>query len=383
MPWKSSSVMDERIRFVIMAHGEGINFSALCRDFGISRPTGYHWLKRYRSSDSLSCLSDLSSRPHHIPNRTPEVLEKRVIALRQKYGWGAKKLRKLLLGDSIDLKVTTINRILKRSGLINPKKSHHPALTRFERNQPNELWQMDFKGDYPSDNGRCYPLSLLDDHSRYAVGLHALSGKDTNTVMDCLIKTFETSGVPDAMLMDHGIPWWSPNNNHGLTRLSVSLIDQGIRLYFSGVRHPQTQGKVERFHRTLNEAVEHKGRPKTLSGWHQTLKSFLYEYNNIRPHEALRMATPSEYYRPSQKAYNPNPGEWEYPEGSVVEKLNTRGWLGKSRLRYFVCEALAEKTVRVEQIDNKLIVSYRHMYIREIDKSTGRTTSLIEPVQLT
>lgn len=380
MPWKSSSVMDERIKFVIMANSESVNFSALCQVFGISRPTGYRWLKRYQNAGSFSRLGELSRRPHHIPNRTPEALEKRVISLRQRYGWGGKKIRILLLGDSIDMKVTTINRILKRNGLINPKDSHRPALTRFERSQPNELWQMDFKGDYPSDNGRCYPLSLLDDHSRYAIGLHALPGKDTNTVMDSLHKTFEGCGVPYAMLMDHGIPWWSPSNNHGLTRLSVSLIDQGIRLYFSGIRHPQTQGKVERFHRTLNEAVQHKGRPKTLSGWHQILKSFLYEYNNIRPHEALRMATPAEYYRPSQKPYNPDPREWEYPEGSVVEKLNTQGWLGKSRIRYFVCEALAGKTVRVEQIDNKLIVSYRHMYIREIDKNTGRTTSLIEPV---
>ena len=383
MPWKSSSIMEERIEFVIRASCKGVNFSALCQDFGISRPTGYHWLKRYQATGSLSCLGELSRRPHHIPNRTPEESEKQVIAFRQKYGWGARKIRELLLGDSIDIKVTTINRILKRNDLINPKDSHRPAVTRFERSRPNELWQMDFKGDYPSDNGRCYPLSVLDDHSRYAIGLYALPSKDTNTVKNCLIKTFESFGVPYAMLMDHGIPWWSPSNNHGLTRLSVSLIDQGIKLYFSGIRHPQTQGKVERFHRTLNEAVHHKGRPKTLAGWHQTLNSFLYEYNNIRPHEALQMATPSEYYQPSLKPYNPDPREWEYPEGSVVEKLNTRGWLGKSRLRYFVCEALAEKTVRIEQINNKLIVSYRHMYIREIDKDTGRTTSLLKPVQKT
>ncbi len=383
MPWKSSSVMEERIKFVIRASLKGSNFSALCRDFGISRPTGYHWLKRYHDLGSLSRLGELSRRPRHIPNRTPDDHEKRVIALRQKYGWGAKKLRELLLGNSIDLKVTTINRILKRNGLINPKNSHRPALVRFERSNPNDLWQMDFKGDYPLNKGRCYPLSLLDDHSRYAIGLYALPSKDTNTVMDRLIKTFEGSGIPYAMLMDHGIPWWSPSNNHGLTRLSVNLIDQGIRLYFSGIRHPQTQGKVERFHRTLNEAVEHKGRPKTLSDWHQALKSFLYEYNNIRPHEALRMATPSEYYRPSRKAYNPDPGEWEYPEGSVVVKLSNRGWLGTSRIRYFVCEALAEKTVRVEQIDNKLIVSYRHMYIREIDKTTRKTISLLTPVNNT
>jgi len=382
MPWESSSIMEERIKFVIRASCEGINFSALCREFGISRPTGYHWLKRYRDAGSLSRIGELSRRPHHTPNRTPVSLEKRIITLRQKHGWGAKKLRELLLGECIDMKVTTINRILKRNGLIHPKDSHRPAVTHFERSQPNELWQMDFKGDYPSDDGRCYPLSVLDDHSRYVIGLYALPGKDTNTVKDCLIKTFETCGVPYAMLMDHGIPWWSPSNNLGLTRLSVSLIDQGIRLYFSGYRHPQTQGKVERFHRTLNEAICHKGRPRTLSGWCQILKSILYEYNHIRPHEALQMATPSEYYQPSQKDYNPDPGEWEYPEGSVVEKLNTRGWLGKSRQRYFVSEALAEKKVRIEQIDNKLIISYRHMYIREIDRETGRTTSLLTPVPL-
>ena len=383
MPWKLSNIMEERIKFVIRASCGGVNFSSLCRDFGISRPTGYHWLKRYRDSGSLSGIGELSRRPHHIPNRTPAELEERVIALRRKYGWGGKKLRTLLLVSGIDINVTTINRILKRNDLIHPKDSHRPAATRFERSHPNELWQMDFKGDYPSGKGRCYPLSVLDDHSRYAVGLHALSGKDTNTVKDCLVNTFESWGVPDAMLMDHGIPWWSPSNTIGLTRLTVSLIDQGIRLYFSGVRHPQTQGKVERFHRTLNESVHHKGRPKTLAGWHQALKGFLYEYNYIRPHEALAMATPSERYHPSQKTYNPDPRDWEYPEGSVVEKLNTRGWLGKSRLRYFVSEALAGKTVRIEQIDNKLIVSYRHMYVREIDKDTGRTLSLLKPVSKT
>ena len=185
------------------------------------------------------------------------------------------------------------------------------------------------------------------------------------------------------MLMDHGIPWWGNSNHHGLTRLSVRLINQGIKLYFSDIRHPQTQGKVERFHRTLSDSIRHKGRPDTLSDWSQILKSILYEYNHIRPHEALQMATPSEYYQPSQKVYNPTPKRWEYPEGSVVETLNTRGWIGKSRTRYFVSEALAEKEVRIEQLENKLIVSYRNMYIREIETETGRTKSLLVPVSST
>jgi len=383
MPWKLASIMEERIKFVIMANQEKVNFSVLCRDFGISRPTGYLWLKRYREGGSLGEVREHSRCPHHIPNRTAAVQEIQVIKLRLKHGWGAKKLRELLLGDGVDLKTATLNRILKRNGLIHQKDSHRPAVKRFERNCPNELWQMDFKGNYSADKGYCYPLSLLDDHSRYAIGLYALPGQDTKTVEDCLIQSFETCGVPKAMLMDHGIPWWSPSNDHGLTRLSVSLIDQGIKLYFSGFRHPQTQGKVERFHRTLGESIRHKGRPRDLADWQEAFKAFLYEYNHIRPHEALQMATPSQYYQPSPKAYNPNPGDWEYPEGSVVEKLNTRGWLGKSRLRYFVSEALAEKKVRVEQIENKMIVSYRNMYVREIDKETGRTISLLKPISKT
>lgn len=383
MPWRLSSVMDERIKFVIMANQGFINFSSLCRDFGISRPTGYLWLNRYRTSGSLRSVRELSRCPHHIPSRTLPEREQQVIVLRNRYGWGARKLRELLLREGQDMKVATINRILKRNDLIHPKDSHRPAVNRFERVSPNELWQIDFKGDYPSDKGRCYPLSVLDDRSRYAIGLYALPGQGTALVRDSLITAFESCGVPHAMLMDHGIPWWSTSNNHGLTRLSVSLIDQGIKLYFSGIRHPQTQGKVERFHRTLNESIRHKGHPNTLSGWRQALKNFLYEYNHIRPHEALEMATPSEYYQPSQKDYNPHPRDWEYPEGSVVKKLNTRGWLGNSRRRYFVSEALAERKVRVEKVENKLIISYRQMYIREIDLNTGKTVSLVTPVSFT
>ena len=383
MPWTTNSVIEQRIKFVIRASQYSANMSALCQEFNISRPTGYLWLDRYREVGSITGVFERSRRPHHSPSRTSQFHEERIVVLRHKFGWGAKKIRVLLLREGLDLKVSTINRILKRKNLIHRNDSHRPAIKRFEREQPNQLWQMDFKGDYPSDKGRCYPLSVLDDHSRYAIGLYGLAGQDTKTVRGCLINAFETCGVPHAMLMDHGVPWWSTSNNHGLTRLSVNLIEQGIKLYFSGIRHPQTQGKVERFHRTLNESIRHKGRPVTFSAWKLALKSFCYEYNYIRPHEALQMATPSEYYQPSQKTYNPNPKEWEYPEGAVVEKLNTRGWLGKSRVRYFVSEALAEKQVRIEQIENKLIVSYRHMYIREIETETGKTKSLLIPVSST
>ncbi len=193
MPWETSSVMEKRIEFVILANQESVNFRSLCNNFGISRPTGYRWVERYRETNSLSTLSEYSRCPHRIANKTSPENERRVIELRLKYGWGAKKIRVLLLRNGLDMKVATINRILKRNNFIDVKDSHRPALKRFEREHPNELWQMDFKGDYPSESGRCYPLSLLDDHSRYAVGLYALKHQDTETV---LLMHFKLMGYP-------------------------------------------------------------------------------------------------------------------------------------------------------------------------------------------
>lgn len=379
MPWQSSSVMEERIKFVVCASQDDVNFSALCRDFGISRSTGYKWLKRYQATGSFADIKEHSRRPHTVPHRTPPEEEERVIILRLRYGWGGKKLRELLLQEDLDLNVTTINRILKRNGLINPKNGHSLAIKRFERSHPNELWQMDFKGEYRLNQKYCYPLSIIDDHSRFGLGLFALPGQNGSAVYSCLIRTFENFGIPEAMLMDHGTPWWSTTNNHGLTWLSVNLIKQGIKLYFSGIGHPQTQGKVERFHRTLAQAVRHQGRPMTFSGWKKLLNCFLDEYNHIRPHEALDMATPAERYQPSSKDYNPHPPEWEYPPGAIVRSLNTQGCLDYNQRRFFVCEALAEQKVRIEPVKNKLLVSFRNMYIREINIKTGRSTSLLTP----
>jgi hypothetical protein len=255
------------------------------------------------------------------------------------------------------------------------------ATKRFEKKQPNELWQMDFKGEYHLGNGNCYPLSILDDHSRFTVGLYGLPNQRGESVNDCLVRTFDKFGVPHAMLMDHGTPWWSSTNAQGLTWVTVKMIRQGIRIYLSGVGHPQTQGKVERFHRTLKQSVRHTGKPKTMEGWNSLLRNFREEYNHLRPHEALGMAVPASRYEPSRKFYNPNPPEWDYPEGSVVKRLNTQGCLEYDRKRYFVCEALAKENVRIEEIENRLLVSYRQMYIREIERETGKTRALLVPGQ--
>lgn len=377
MPWKRVDVNEQRMKFVIRAVSGQEKIAMLCREFGISRPTGYLWRHRYQQSRSLTGLAERSRRPHRSPMRTAEWKEQRVVALREQSGWGAKKLRVILRDEEgVALPVRTIHRVLERRGMI-PEGVHGPAPTRFERGEPNQLWQMDSKGKYPLLQGECHPLSVLDDHSRYAVGLYALGKLTSERAHPCLAQTFRRYGVPEAMLMDRGALWWSAHNGWGLTWLSVRLIEQGIRLVYGRVCHPQTQGKVERFHRTLGAAMRHRGVPERIEQWQPVLDEFRQDYNQRRPHEALGMQRPVERYRPSPRAYQEQPAEWDYPQGSIVRRLNTQGSLIESGPRWFVCQALASQRVRIERFDGKLLVSYRHMYIREIDLASGQSRALV------
>jgi transposase InsO family protein len=299
-----------------------------------------------------------------------------VVALRQQTGWGAKKLRVLLQEEQISLPVRTIHRILERHELVS-EAVHGPAPGRFQRSEPNELWQMDTKGKYPLRDGECHPLSIIDDHSRYLVGLYALPELSGEKADPCLVQTFRRYGLPQSLLMDRGSLWWSAWNGWGLTRLSVRLIEQGIRLLYGRVCHPQTQGKVERSHRTVGAELRHRGVPQRFAEWPGALAEVEWIYNQVRPHEALQMQRPAERYRPSARKYAEQVKEWEYPEGSEVRRLNSQGMLSEQGQRWFICGALAERRVRVERFDGKLLVSYRHMYIREVDVERCTSRALV------
>lgn len=380
MPFQGTSVTDVRIRFVSRALAKGVNFSRLCEEFTVTRSTGYKWVERYLEVGHFCDLREQSRRPKRSPGRTPSGVEDRVVSLRDQYGWGARKLRVMLVKEGIDLPVLTIHRILVRRGLVVLPEKGYAATLRFERPRPNDLWQMDFKGEYRvPGGGYCYPLVLLDDHSRFAVGLHGLDHRNGAKVHQSLVRTFETYGLPTSMLMDHGTPWWSATNGHGLTWVSIQLIRQGIRLLFSGHNHPQTQGKVERFNRTLKAGIWHRGVPGTYPEWGPLLSDFQDEYNHVRPHEALEMNPPASRYRPSLKEYDPDPPEWEYPEGSTVVRLNSQGHLKYGKKRHFVCGALAGERVRIEEVDQHLLVRFRHTYIREINLRTGETHPFVIP----
>ena len=366
MPWRTTDVKEQRMQFVIRASSGKERLAVLCREFGISRPTGYLWRRRYEQSRTLTEIGERSRRPHASPTRTGAYQQGRVTTLRTQTGWGAKKLRVLLAEEEIALPVRTIHRILERHGLVS-EAAHGPAVERFERSEPNQLWQMDSKGKYPLQDGECHVLSILDDQSRYVVGLHALAELCGETAGGCLVQTFRRYGVPQAMLMDRGSLWWTAWNGWGLTQLSVRLIEQGIRLLYGRVCHPQTQGKVERFHRTLGAELRHRGVPARFGQWPAALAEIETNYNVRRPHEALGMQRPAERYQRSPRTYAEQVKPWEYPVGSDVRRLNSQGMLIHQGQRWFICGALAEQRVRVEPFDGKLLVSYRHMYVREVD----------------
>ena len=237
---------------------------------------------------------------------------------------------------------------------------------------------MDFKGQYPLRRpAECFPLSVLDDHSRYAVGLWALGGTAGAPVHARLVRCFEEYGLPDAMLIDHGVPWWCAPNGHGLTRLAVALLTQGIELIHSGVRHPQTQGKVERFHRTLGRRLRQWGVPTTLDGFTQALARFRVEYNDVRPHEALGLEPPSAHYQPSGRRYQPRPPAWDYPAGHLVLRVDHTGSIRYRGRRYFVCQALEDEWVGCQGFDHQVLVTFRRMHVREIDVRSGQTRPVL------
>ena len=381
MPWRTESVMDQRIGFVLRAkEGEESSFAALCRAYGISRPTGYLWLARHQEVGSVNGLAEHSRRPLHSPRRTAERVESAVLAVRDKTGWGGPKIAKVLEQRGLRVAPATAQRILKRCGRVTQPTGQQTKL-RFAREQCNEMAQMDFKGEYTLARGKCYPLSLLDDCSRYLHGLWPLSSTGGAGVKQTLEAYFREHGVPLSLLMDHGTPWFSTTNQQGLTWVSVWLLKQGVVLRYSGVGHPQTQGKVERFHQTLKRRTRHRGEPTTLAEWVRWAAEFRQEYNYERPHESLGNQTPGAVYQAvNLRAYQEQPRAWEYSAG-VVKRLNTQGMLYYRQQTYFVSEALATEWVRVDELEGKLLVTFRHMTVREIEVRTGRSTAVLLPVR--
>jgi transposase InsO family protein len=323
MPWREVSIMEERREFVRLALLEGSNRRELCARFGIHPDTGYKWLNRWQAGDSA--LGDRSRRPQHSPKRCAPELEDAVLRLRAAHpAWGARKLARCV--ERAGLKppaASTVHAILQRHGCVPPPAGGAPASQRFEKPAPNLLWQMDFKGWIRLNDGTpCHPLTMVDDHSRYAPCLAACTNEQTETVQGHLQTTFQRHGLPDALFVDNGTPW-GDSAGARWTRLGVWLLKLGVELLHSRPYHPQSRGKNERFHRTLDTEVFALRRFGDLAEVQRALDRWRDIYNHERPHQALDQNVPASRYRTSTRALPKRLPEMHYDAGEIVRTVPT------------------------------------------------------------
>ncbi|RQO53178.1 IS481 family transposase [Paucibacter sp. KBW04] len=332
MVWMEKSTVSLRQEFVQLARQDGANKRELCRRFGISPKTGYKWLARIADGElTQQALSDASRRPHTSPARSPATVEQAVLNLRREHpAWGGRKIARRLADLGMpQIAPSTVTHILHRHGLISPQASRAAQhWQRFEHDTPNSLWQIDFKGHFATLAGRCHGLTLPDDHSRFSLLLSALARTDTHSVHDQLVQVFRRYGLPICINADNGTPWGCPSaGGRSLSELAIWLIRLGIRVSFSAPYHPQTNGKLERFHRTLDVEViagqhfkDHASVQAKFDAWRQI-------YNCDRPHEALGMTVPAKHYRVSTLNYPDRLKEIEYPSTDTVIKVGWNGFI--------------------------------------------------------
>lgn len=365
--------MDSRLEFVTLARAPRANIRALCRSHGISPKTAYKLLKRFEDFGAEG-LKDKSRRPLTSPNRTAPDLEGQVLALHKKYPyWGAGKLRELLPEGVTRPHHNTIGAILRRHGcqIVGAIDRSTLAPSRFEHDAPNVLWQMDFKGHFPLTDGRagrCHPLTVIDDHSRFLVCLQAFSGETHENVKGALTETFRRYGLPQRITCDNGAPW-RVAGHESLSRLEAWMIRLGIGVSHSRPYHPQTQGKDERLHRTLKlELIDRTGF-NSLPDCQVGFDGWRYQYNLIRPHGALGQKPPGTRYAASARAFPEALPAIEYNDGDKVITVRKSGQIQVDRRSFWIGEGLAEQPValRPSEVDGVYNVFFCHRQVGSID----------------
>ena len=365
--------MKSRLEFVMLARAPGTNVRALCRAHGISPKSAYKLLKRF-DDFGVEGLKDKSRRPLTSPNRTAPDLEAQVLALHEAYPcWGAGKLRTLLPDGTARPHHNTVAAILRRHGrkVVGAIDRSTLAPTRFEHEAPNLLWQMDFKGHFALTDeraGRCHPLTVIDDHSRFALCLQAFSRETHENVQMALRETFRRYGLPQRITCDNGGPWRVAGHD-SISRLEAWLIRLGIRVSHSRPYHPQTQGKDERFHRTLKlELIDRTGF-NSFPACQAAFDRWRNQYNLIRPHGALGQKPPCSRYAVSARAFPEDLPAIEYNEGDKVIQVRKSGQLQFERRSFWVGEGLAEQRValRPSEVDGVYNVFYCDRQVSSID----------------
>jgi putative transposase len=387
MPWKVRNLVEERVEFVQRAMLGDDNFSELCREYGISRPTGYKFLDRYLK-EGRQGLYDQSRRPNYHPHRTEYAIEELIIGLREKKPtWGPKKLCRRLKTIHPGVKIpspSTIGTILSRNNVrVDRRKRRRRVVSTGplgESAKSNDIWCIDFKGQFRLGNGKyCYPLTVSDHYSRYLLGCEGFESTKLEPVMMAFERIFNQQGLPYCIRSDNGTPFASTGLK-GWSRLSVWFLRLGIKLERIAPGHPEQNGRHERMHWTLKQEVT---RPAAHGFLQQQEKfdEFIEEYNQIRPHEALEMETPASVYKKSERLYPERLEALEYPTHDVVCRVGNNGQIYYSkRVNFYLSTALAGERVGLREIEpRQWLVSFMSYDVGMYDESKGKFWAL-EPV---
>ena len=351
MPWMENDMLSLREEFVLKAKTKNTPFTILCKQYGISRKTGYKWLNRYENEGLLG-LENQSKCPSRLNVTNCDQVDL-ILKTRDEFpAWGAKKLKHYLLNEGYEAlpSVSTFNRILKKHNKLDRHKSDKSKKhIRFERSKPMELLQMDFKGHFLTEEGRCHPLTVIDDHSRFLLCLKSSPRESYDIVRGALEEMFQDHGLPEAMTMDNGPPWkgsppWT------LSKLTVWLMRLGIKVSHSTPYHPQTQGKDERLHRSLKEEVLKYNNFISLNSAQKAFDHWRDIYNYKRPHEGIGMQRPCDRFQKSKRKYPGTLMAIEYDSDMIIRKVQKNGVIDFKGTRIYLGEYLYEENVGVKEL---------------------------------
>lgn len=373
MPWKECSAVEERLRFVARII-EGEAMTELCREFGISRKTGYKIFNRYKT-DGPGAFADRSRRPVRYANQLPQQVESLIVASkREKPHWGARKIRELLvrrLPSEVRLPAkSTIHAVLDRHGLVarGARKRRRAQGTPLSQGaNPNDLWCADYKGEFKLGSDRyCYPLTVTDHASRFLLMCEALESTREDLAFPQFERLFRERGLPRAIRSDNGVPFASPNGLFNLSKLSVWWLRLGIDIERIKPGHPQQNGRHERMHLTLKREAT---RPPCANFLQQQARfdAFVSEFNTERPHEALAMKRPADLYGPAERIYRGLP-EIDYPLHDRTALITVCGRLCMHRKKINISTCLAGQCVGIKEVDDGIwLVSFMHYDLGYVD----------------
>jgi transposase InsO family protein len=370
MPWKERTVKMNREDFVKQVTDGEKSLSEVCREFGISRPTGYKWLERYRNGEELS---DRSRAPFHTANKTPQDMESMLLAYRKQHpAIGAVKVKRILENKGYTGLpcASTVNAIFKRNGCITPEASAAATpYKRYEKSYPNQMLQADFKGNFAMKNGaRCHPLNIIDDYSRFNLCSDALSGETLASIKPSITRIFEEYGLPFSFLCDNGNPWGTQQST-GFTSFEVWLMDLGILTLHGRIRHPQTQGKDESYNRAMTKELLKHTEIADIKDAQKKFDEYRRFYNEERPHFGIGLDVPAKRYRPSERRMPRRITEWEYPSSMILRRVKETGFVTFGGQGYFFSEAFAGRMIgiRDSHIPGCISLFYRQFRIGRIN----------------